>query len=446
MSGDTAREAGGQGGDWTLWAAAHAWAHAMRGLVEMPDAEPGTWDVPEVLVAFALADYARAEGIAAVASPQDLADLSLTALYGRADPMGLLVALSTASPSGPAAPSEGEPGQALFSRLKSEIDAFNAGGVQAVVADPQRMARAKATGDEWIRRCKDAQLLVARTIMASAREAADLDAGGGARLRLLADRVPGHVKLNTEALLRADRPAPAAAAGSAEEFRRAQERAEEITVAAGHTEGWPAGAARRLLALLLLAAAGDRGETVAAVPWSAVRARTLLDEPARLLDYLDAALADLGAADAEHPAAGALRFVREHHFYPGWDSSDGLSSNPGPDPAPRLSYGWPVALEALDQQLLADRGGFGIGDEVSTTRTFDPGPVTGIVRGAAWEIAAPPGRPGLVDLAPGIPHAYVLDFHTPRIRGSHRFEDFGIPYDGPTERVLAGKCVRAARR
>lgn len=438
MSGDANPEVGGQGREWTLWSASRAWTRAMRELVEQPEDGPGAWDVPQVLAAFGLATYAAAEGIAAVESPQDLADLSLTVLYARMAPVQFLVDLSLARQGSPATPAAGDPDHDRFARWKSEIDAFNAGGVSAVVADPERMARAKAAGEEWLSRSENAQKLVARTVMVSAREAADLDAGGGARLRLLADRVPGYVALDVDMLLRAPRPAPAGAVGTAAEFARAQERAKELTVAAGYTEGWPAGAGRALLALLLLAAARDRGETVAAVPWSAVRARTLLDgAPDGLLDYLGADPAEFGS-DAVH----ALDFLRGRHFHQGWDSSDGLSSDPGLDPDPRLSYGWPIALEALDRRLLAERGGVGIGDEVSTTRTFEATAKTGIVRGAAWEIDAPPDQPGLLDLAPGIPHAYVLDFHTPR---GMRFDDLGIPYDGPTERVLAGKCTPAAR-
>ncbi|MET9260286.1 hypothetical protein [Amycolatopsis sp. NPDC004079] len=419
MSGDANPDAGGPVRAWTLWSASRAWTRAMRGLIEMPDVGDG----PEILAAFGLAAYAEAEGIAAVASPQDLADLSLNALYARMDPVRFLVDLSTAQPGSPAAPAVGDPEHEQFAQWRSELDAANAGGAQALLADPQRLAQAETVADDWLRRSKNAQMLVARTIMVSAREEADLDAEGEARLRLLADRVPGHVALDLDALLRAPRPEPADTDGPEAEFARAQERAKELTVTAGHTECWPAGAARALLSLLLLAAARDRGETVAEVPWSAVRARTLLGgAPDGLQDYLDAR-----SDDFADEAVRALRFLRERHFYQGWISSDGLSSDPGLDRVPRLSHGWPLAVHSLDRQLLADRGGFAIGTAVSTTATVGAALKTGVVQAASWEIAARADQIGAVDLAPGVPRAYQLQY---------RF--------GETERVLAGKCTRAA--
>uniref|UniRef100_UPI003F49967B hypothetical protein n=1 Tax=Amycolatopsis sp. CA-096443 TaxID=3239919 RepID=UPI003F49967B len=433
MSGDQGRA--GDSGPWTLWNAAWAYAHAMRAVVEDAggaDAAPGFWDVPEAIVAYAIAAQAEEGGIAALESPQDLAELSLFALHARSDAVRVSISLSTVSPSSAALPVGGDPGHSVFTRLKAEIDAFNRGGPAAVLDDPERRARAAGTADPWLDRLPDAQDLIGRTLRICVREDADFSGDGDVRLRLLADRVPGRADLSVAALQAAVRPdahgMPEDGGPGEREYLAAQERAKELVEAHGRTEGWDAGAARGLLALLLLAAAADRGETVAAVPWSAVRARTQLvgdGEPAQLLDYIETVVRargidvdqypDPGApvAAAEHPAVLALRFLRARHAY-----SDGY------DPAPRLAYGWPIALAALDRRLLADRGGFEPGSTVSATLAFTSNPSSGSVVGADWEVSAPPGRIGMADLAPGVPRAYYVR----------------LAYDD-TARVLAGKCT-----
>ncbi|MGF6889517.1 hypothetical protein ABIA39_008982 [Nocardia sp. GAS34] len=431
MSHDQTPAGDEQGSSWTLWSAAYAYAHAMRAAAETRFVArargPEFWDVPAMLLTFVIADYADEQGISStVASPQDLADLSIGTLYDRLHPLKLALALSTLPLSRRAViPTAGEPAHEQFSLMKAEIDDFNEGGAKAVLADPRRMEKVKNGGSDWHERSEDAQQLIALTLMASVNN--DIDLQGDATLSLIADRVPGYRDdTSLAAVLRAARPDAAVAHATDAErgFPAAEQRVKQVVTS--REEGWPAAAGRDLLALVLYSAAHERDQTVAEVPWSAVRARTLLDS-AELLDYLTGVLAGLGhyttdprtepdiqhamAALAEDPVAQKLHHLRSRHYFEGWDSSDGTSSDPGYSTETHLEFGMPYAPKMLDPVLLAERGGFAIGSTVSVLRLFSKTPEEGTVRSAVWKTGTPPaGRPGMVDLEPGGPAGYEVRF------------------------------------
>lgn len=427
-------------GTWTLWSAAYAYAHAMRTVAESRSATRGPefWDVPAMLVAFALADYADEQGISTVTSPQDLADLSMSALHSRLHPLKIAMALSMLPLSRRAViPDAGEPAYEQFAMMKAEIDDFNAGGAQAVLADPRRLAKAKTAGNEWHDRGEDARQLVTLTLIASVKD--DIDLQGEATLRLIADRVPGYRDTSLAAVLHAARPDAAVSLATDGErgFPAAQQRVEQLNTS--REQGFPAAAGRDLLAILLYLAAHERDQTITEVPWSAVRTRTLLDHT-ELLDYLTTNLTALGhyptdprtepdiqhgmKATAADPVSQTLDHLRSRHWSEGWDFSDGTSSDPGYSRETHLEFGLPYAPKMLDPILLAERGGHAIGSTVSVTRMFSTTPEEATVRAAVWHTATPPtGQPGMVDLEPGGPAGYEVRFRL-----------------GDDSRVAAEKC------
>jgi len=438
MNRDQTPAAAEQGTSWTLWSAAYTYAHAMRTCAG-PRFADHDWDIPAMLVAFGIADYAEEQGISTLTSPQDLADLSIGTLYDRLNPLKIALALSGLSLSRRAViPAAGEPAHEQFAMMKAEIDDFNAGGFKAVLADPRRMAKMENADNDRYNRGEDAQQLIAFTLIASVKD--DIDLQGDTTLRLIADRVPGYRDTTSlAAVLRAARPDTAVSPATDAErgFPAAQQRVEQL--ATTREEGFPAAAGRDLLAVLLYLAAHERDQAVAEVPWSAVRARTLLDST-ELLDYLTASLAGLGhyttdphtepdinrlrAALAADPVAQKLYHLRSQHWFEGWDSSDGMSSDPGFSDQTHLEFGLPYAVKMLDPVLLAERGGFAIGSTVNVLRMFSTTPEEGTVLAAVWKSGTPPaGRPGMVDLEPGGPAGYEVRF---------RF--------GGDSRVPAGKC------
>src|SRR6266496_153987 len=126
MTGDAGVDLSEQGPNptWTLWSAAYAYAQVMRDLMAAkvdPTGERSEYfDVPAMLIAYALAAYAEEEGIDAT-RPSDLADLSGMKLWERLETPRLLATLSTLSPDNQAViPAVGEPGHELFHHMKTE--------------------------------------------------------------------------------------------------------------------------------------------------------------------------------------------------------------------------------------------------------------------------------------------------------------------------------------
>lgn len=182
----------------------------------------------------------------------------------------------------------------------------------------------------------------------------------------------------------------------------------------GSRQGWPTASAQTLLALLLFVSAHDRGQSVSEVPWSAARVRTLAREES-LRFYLVDTLARI-TADAARHAAAALRDLHFHHQYDGWESSDGLSSDPGPDPRDYFSHGLEVLVPMLDATLLAERGGWAPQSTVQVLTPVSRGvPEDATVVAPLWEHQQPSDAdPGLVDLLPGPPTGYqvrLASFH-----------------------------------
>ena len=148
-------ERGGTPTTWTPWCAAHAYAAAMLELSTSglggDNGQSGDFDVTIMLVTYALADYARCEGIA-VTRPADLADLSITQLWRRLATDPLMASIAQASPTDRAVvPAEGEPLHDLFHRMKTEIDS-------------ERSRSARAGERAWYARGEDGQALVGYTL------------------------------------------------------------------------------------------------------------------------------------------------------------------------------------------------------------------------------------------------------------------------------------------
>jgi hypothetical protein len=414
---------------WTLWSAAYAYAQVMRDICTprfgATAHEPGYWDTPTMLLAYAIADYGS-EAHATVTSPTDLADLSMSALHQRLHPVLLANSLSSLSLSARPAPrempAEGEPAYEAFMMMKAEIDDFNAGGPAAVLADPYRRAKAHRDSPAWYQRESDAQKLVGHTVLALV-DSVDLE--GDVTLALVANRLPGAEDTSLAALLRAAHPdarkarrwrwpgsTPPAAGGSSKadgQFASAQRRVATLAVPAGRFD--VSAKARDLLALLLYTAAHERDQAIADVPWSAVRARTLLDHPA-LLGYLENALAAFGhdaRRDVDHDAfqrmleqdrKGKRTALRDPiaHTLRGVRSAELLETVVMPD-----------AMSLLDAVLVAERGAFPLGSTITTHSSLSDVSTSAIVTGAVWKLGQPPtGKPGMIDLTPGTPAGYIV--------------------------------------
>lgn len=169
MTGDADMDRGDQGASprWTLWTAAYAYAEVMRDLSMAkynPEGDRAEYfDVPTMLVAYALAAYADEERIA-VTRPADLADLSGMALWERLATPRLLASLSTLpSTSRAVTPAAGEPAHDLFFRMLAEIDRANEPGVGQ--DDEQRRAKARRGDRAWYQRGEDGQALVAHVLL-----------------------------------------------------------------------------------------------------------------------------------------------------------------------------------------------------------------------------------------------------------------------------------------
>ncbi|NNH73718.1 hypothetical protein HLB23_28345 [Nocardia uniformis] len=153
---------------WTPWRAAHAYAAAMLELSTSglggDDGNPADFDVTIMLITYALADYARSEGIT-VTRPADLADLSIKELWRRLATDPLMASIALASPTDHAvAPAEGDPLHALFHRMKTEVDANG------------RSHGARGGEQAWYARGEDGQALVGYTLWTYIPPA-DRDAG-----------------------------------------------------------------------------------------------------------------------------------------------------------------------------------------------------------------------------------------------------------------------------
>lgn len=176
----------------------------------------------------------------------------------------------------------------------------------------------------------------------------------------------------------------------------------------GTRQGWPTASAQTLLALLLFASARDRRQPVADVPWSAARVRLLATQES-LRFYLLDTLTRIGDDAARH-AAAALRQLHFHHQYDGWESSDGLSSDPGPDPNDYFHHGREALIPMLDASLLAERGGWLPGTVVQATIWPNEAvPENATIVAPIWQ--PEPGfdaDPSLLDLAPGPPAGYAV--------------------------------------
>ncbi|MBO0878957.1 MAG: hypothetical protein J2P17_00935 [Mycobacterium sp.] len=128
MTGTNTGPLDGEGaGSTTPWSAAYIYAAAMREL-SISRLDPAAtipteyFDVPTMLVTYALADYACREDLA-VTGPADLGNLSGTQLWERLAPGRLMNSLSRVSPFNEAIlPAEGEPLYQQFHRMMAYGD------------------------------------------------------------------------------------------------------------------------------------------------------------------------------------------------------------------------------------------------------------------------------------------------------------------------------------
>lgn len=176
---------------WTLWSAAYAYARVMRDLMAAKVDSAGErseyFDVPTMLIAYALAAYAAEEGID-VTRPSDLADLSGMALWERLETPRLLASVSTLPPENQAVvPVAGEPGHELFVRMKAEVDRVTKPG--AALSDDQRRAKARTGARTWYERGEDGQAFVANMLLTCVSSADR--ARGVTSLRVIADTAEG---------------------------------------------------------------------------------------------------------------------------------------------------------------------------------------------------------------------------------------------------------------
>lgn len=175
---------------WTPWRAAYAYAEVMRDLM-MANVDPAGeraeyFDVPTMLIAYALTDYADQEGIV-VTRPADLGELSSMKLWERLATDRLVASLSRLSPAQRAViPAEGEPMHDEFFRMKAEIDRSHAKGPAADQAAEQRRAKRRTGERAWYERGEDGQAFVAQMLLTCVSDA-DRDAGKTA-LRVIADQ------------------------------------------------------------------------------------------------------------------------------------------------------------------------------------------------------------------------------------------------------------------
>ncbi|MGW4527857.1 hypothetical protein [Amycolatopsis sp. NPDC004378] len=193
MTDDAAVEEQAVGPTWTPWRAAYAYAEVMRDLM-MANVDPAGeraeyFDVPTMLIAYALADYADQEGIV-VTRPADLGELSGMRLWERLATERLVASLSRLSPARHAVvPAEGEPMHDEFFRMKAEIDRSHAGGPATGQAAEQRTAKRRTGERLWYERGEDGQAFVAQMLLTYVSDA-DRDAGKTA-LRVIADQAEG---------------------------------------------------------------------------------------------------------------------------------------------------------------------------------------------------------------------------------------------------------------
>ncbi|MET9263754.1 hypothetical protein [Amycolatopsis sp. NPDC004079] len=192
MIDDTAVEEQVVNPTWTPWRAAYAYAEVMRDLMTAsldPAGERAEYfDVPTMLVAYALADYADQEGIV-VTRPADLGELSGMRLWERLATEHLVASLSKLSPTQRAVvPASGEPMHDEFFRMKTEIDRNHAGPAAGHAAE-QRAAK-RLTGERaWFERGEDGQAFVAQMLMTCGPAAGV--AAEEATLRVIADQAEG---------------------------------------------------------------------------------------------------------------------------------------------------------------------------------------------------------------------------------------------------------------
>lgn len=195
MTDDAALDDGEQGASptWTPWRAAYAYADVMRDFM-MASVDPAGnraeyFDVPTMLIAYALADYADQEGIV-VTRPADLGELSGMRLWERLATERLMASLSRMSSAHRAVvPAEGEPMHDEFFRMKAEIDRSHAGGPADGQTAEQRRTKRRTGERAWYERGEDGQAFVAQMLMTYI-PAADRDAGRTA-LRVIADQAEG---------------------------------------------------------------------------------------------------------------------------------------------------------------------------------------------------------------------------------------------------------------
>ncbi|HEY3691565.1 MAG TPA: hypothetical protein VGL46_14935 [Pseudonocardiaceae bacterium] len=151
---------------WTPWTAAYAYAAVMRdiSMAKMnPEGDRAEFfDVPTMLVAYALAVFAEEEGIV-VTRPADLAGLSGMELWERLATPRLMTSLVMMSLDNRApAPGVGEPGHELFVRMLADL----ARAVEQDAGQPDEWRKAARRGGRaWYERGEDGQALVAQMLL-----------------------------------------------------------------------------------------------------------------------------------------------------------------------------------------------------------------------------------------------------------------------------------------
>ncbi|WP_067665949.1 hypothetical protein [Nocardia miyunensis] len=169
MTGTNTGPHGGEAANSTTpWSAAYTYAAAMRELSVSRHNADGTmpdevFDVPTMLITYALADYAWRENLT-VNGPSDLGNLSGMELWERLATGRLMDSLSCLSPFNQAVvPAEGEPLSREFHRMMDEIDRRRHEGPALA---GQQSAAAGRTGERaWYERGEDGQALVALALL-----------------------------------------------------------------------------------------------------------------------------------------------------------------------------------------------------------------------------------------------------------------------------------------
>lgn len=393
----------------TPWAASYVYAQTLAELYtetlnDSPVGEPVVSGQAVVLLARTISVRAVEQGIVArpgpdalLVSPDAFGPVSLGVLVERLSSPSRIFVEFVNPASGAYAPAATEPGFHDFCQLMDLIG-LDGATPQDVLADPRLARKTHQAGEVWEELVKTALLYAFSQAMA-ALPADEFTDWANTPVPLLGSVTP----LIRQRLAVGEDQQPESSSGTAQHpavaamqpcprcgrlvlldivrapaqespgWGTAQAQAQRVLdYWTGSRQGWRIDSSQTLLAILLVVSAHERGQQVTDVGWSAVRALLYPDQDA-LRSYLVAALAGNTDLAARH-AAAALRGLFYHHQYEGWESSDGTSSDGGPDPYDFFHHGLETLVPMLDAALQTHRGGWPPQSTVQVLTPFATGP------------------------------------------------------------------------